>query len=147
AFLADQPNASMDPSMYSKKAFAAFEAARKAVATPAAKAGASPSLFRAFQEFKAPPNADDPPDEYWADGPVRWIMTPDEKSAWSSPHPADRAEFVEKFWESRNPHPGDPDNVFKTTFDRRVAFANASFVQSEETRGSMTDRGMVFVLL
>ena len=37
--------------------------------------------------------------------------------------------------------------VFKTGFDRRVAFADANFVQAEGTRGSMTDRGMVFVLL
>ena len=147
AFFADQPGASMDPSMYSKKAYAAFEAARKAVATLPGKAGASPSLFRAFQEFKAPPNSSDPPDEYWADGPVHWIMTAEEKAAWSSLGVGDRDEFVEKFWESRNPNPGSADNVFKTTFERRVAFANASFVQSEEKLGSMTDRGMVFVLL
>jgi GWxTD domain-containing protein len=148
AFLAEQPNAALDPAMYSKKTIAAFDAARRSVTAPAEKAGrGSPSLFNAFQEFKAPPNVSDPPDEFWADGPVRWIMTAREKSEWSSLSASDRAEFVERFWESRNPNPGNPDNVFKTTFERRVAFANSNFVQDEEKRGSMTDRGMVFVLL
>ena len=147
-FLADQPNASMDPAMYSKRAVASFEDARRSTAAPAVKAGGSPSLFNSFQEFKAPPNSSDPPDERWGEGPVRWIMTSDEKKAWAALSAgADRAEFVERFWESRNPNPGNPDNVFKTSFERRVAFADARFVQDEEKRGSMTDRGMVFVIL
>ena len=59
-----------------------------------------------------------------------------------------RQEFVDRFWEARNPQPGNPDNTFKTAFDRRVAFADAYFIAGREaTRGSMTDRGMVFVLL
>jgi GWxTD domain-containing protein len=150
AFLAVQPNASIDPAMYSKKATAAFEAARKASGTPAATSGAdkSPSLFRAYQEFKAPPNVSEPASATWADGPVQWIMTAEEKKTWSGlSSDGERVEFVQKFWESRNPKPGDPDNTFRTGFERRVAFADANFVQDEKKRGSLTDRGMVFVLL
>jgi len=148
AFLDLQPNASMDPAMYSKKAVAAFEAARKGAAPAGiAASGGSSSLFTSYQEFKAPPNMSDPPDERWAEGPVQWIMTADEKASWAQLAPADRAEFVEKFWEARNPNPGNGDNVFKTTFERRAAFADARFVQDEKKRGSLTDRGMVFVLL
>jgi GWxTD domain-containing protein len=148
-FLADQPNAAMDPAMYSKRAVAAFEDARRSTAVPVEKAASgTPSLFNSFQEFKAPPNSSDPPDERWGDGPVRWIMTAEEKKTWASLSAgADRAEFVEKFWESRNPNPGSPDNVVETSFERRVAFADARFVQDEAKRGSMTDRGMVFVVL
>jgi len=148
-FLADQPNVTLDPSMYSKKAIAAFDDARRSTAAPSETAvSGSPSLFRSFQEFKAPPNSSDRPDERWGDGPVHWIMTADEKKAWAAlSADADRAEFVEKFWESRNPNPGSPDNIFRTTFERRVAFADARFVQDEVKRGSMTDRGMVFVIL
>ena len=147
AFLALQPNATMDPSMYSKKAVAAFQAAQKNVAPPVESDG-RPSIFLAFQEFKMPPNSGEQVNEKWGSGPVRWIMTAQEKSTWGSlAGGAEWQEFVDKFWEARNPQPGNPDNVFKTTFDRRVAFADANFVQSEGTRGSMTDRGMVFVLL
>jgi GWxTD domain-containing protein len=145
-FLALQPNATMDPSMYSKKAVAAFEAAREAAPPP--DAGGRPSIYASFQEFKLPRNSGEPVNASWADGPIRWIMTSDEKRRWSElTSGADLQEFVDRFWEVRNPHPGNPDNPYKTTFERRVAFADASFAQAEGTRGSMTDRGMVFVLL
>src|SRR5262245_59155425 len=149
-FLALQPNASMDPSMYSKKAIAAFQAARKNA--PPDPGGADeekqPAMFTAFQEFKMPPNAADPAGEMWADGPVQWIMSEDEKRTWQSLAYADeRQEFIDRFWEARNPKPGNPDNSYRNAFERRVAFADAHFVIAEDTRGSMTDRGMVFVLL
>jgi GWxTD domain-containing protein len=147
-FLNLQPNASMDPSMYSKKAIAAFEAARRNVAPPDPGGDGRPSIFLAFQEFKLPPNSGEQVNDKWGDGPVRWIMTPQERSTWQSlAGGPEWQEFVDKFWESRNPQPSNPDNTFKTGFDRRVAFADANFVQAEGTRGSMTDRGMVFVLL
>ena len=88
------------------------------------------------------------PDERWADGPVKWIMTAEEKAAWATlTGGAERAEFVEKFWERRNPNPGSEDNMARTGFDRRVAFADASFRLDEQQRGSLTDAGMVFILL
>ena len=134
--------------MYSKKALAAFDAARASVAPPAASSDGKPSMFRAFQEFKLPVNSGEQVNEKWADGPIKWIMTPDEKRRWAELAPgAEWQEFVDKFWETRNPQPGNPDNAYRTGFDRRVAFADANFVQAEGTRGSMTDRGMVFVLL
>ena len=147
-FLALQPNASMDPSMYSKKAIAAFHSAQETATADDASGGDQPAMFAAFQEFKLPANPGERADESWADGPIRWIMTAEEKRRWSEIFDGgQRVEFVERFWESRNPRPGNPDNMFKTTFDRRVAFADAHFSQAEGKRGSLTDRGMVFVLL
>ena len=146
-FLETSPNATMDPGMYSKKAVAAFEEARKTAAPPA-EADDGPSLFAAYQEFKAPPNIGEPVNEVWGDSPIRWLMTAEEKREWSYlASTSERGEFVEKFWEARNPRAGTTDNTFRTTFERRVAFADAHFVQDEKKRGSMTDRGMVFVLL
>ena len=66
AFLAVQPNATMDPSAYSKKAVAAFQAAEKNIAPPVSSDG-SPSIFRAFQEFKLPPNSGEQVNEKWGD--------------------------------------------------------------------------------
>lgn len=148
AFIAVQPNASIDPAMYSKKAVAAFDEARKAAAPAEVPSGGGPSIFNAYQEFKPPANVSDPPDEKWATGPVQWIMTADEKKTWAGLQTgADRAEFVEKFWLLRNPNPESGENTFKTGFERRAAFADAKFTQDEKKRGSVTDRGMVFVLL
>ena len=147
-FLAMQPGASIDPGLYSKKAVAAFESARKAAAPPGAGAVGAPTMFSAFQEFKPPPNISEQANENWADGPVQWIMTSDEMTTWSElSSGGERAEFVEKFWQVRNPKPGSDDNPFRTTFERRVAFADTYFAQDEKKRGSLTDRGMVFVLL
>jgi GWxTD domain-containing protein len=149
-FLRGTPNATMDPSMYSKKAVAAFTQAKTAMEPPpdTGKTGGAPSIFNAYQEYKPPPNISEPPSPTWGDGPVVWLMTPDEKKTWSQlANDGERAEFVEKFWAVRNPNGEGGENTFRTGFERRVAFADAKFVQDERKRGSMTDRGMVFVLL
>jgi GWxTD domain-containing protein len=138
SYLRAQPNASMDEKVYSKKAVAAFEAARKAVASE------GPSIARAYAEFQPPANAADPVNAAWGDGPVKWLMTDSEKSAWvAATTDADRTAFVAKFWKERNL---EDDPSFQPTFEKRVAFADANFKQGD-TRGSLTDRGMVFVLL
>ena len=147
-FLRGTPNATMDPAMYSKKAVAAFEQARTAMAPAEAVRTGGPSIFNAYQEFKPPPNISEPPSTVWADGPVQWLMTGTEKKTWAQlTSDGERAEFVEKFWISRNPNGDNGENTFRTGFERRVAFADAKLVQDEKKRGSMTDRGMVFALL
>jgi GWxTD domain-containing protein len=50
---------------------------------------------------------------------------------------------VEKFWKARDL---EDDHSFKPGFEKRVAFADANFGQDDK-RGSLTDRGMVFVLI
>ena len=137
-FLRGQPNASMDPKVYSKKAVAAFEKAQKAVD------GSTPSLLRAFKDFKPPAAASVPVDDAWVDGPVQWLMSSGEKAAWAQlSSDAERTAFVEKFWAARD---AEDDHSFRPTFEKRVAFADANFGQDPK-RGSLTDRGMVFVLV
>ena len=148
-----RPDSMIDKATYSNKAVAAFEAAGKVAAlNVAGKDAASPSgslsLLQRFEEFKAPPTMGEKPDERWADGPVKWLMTADETAAWGAlSSDAERAEFVEKFWERRNPNAGSQDNPARNGFDRRAAFADAYFRVDEQLRGSLTDPGMVFVLL
>ncbi len=142
-FLREKPGATIDHAKYSKKVVAAFEAASKG-----ATSEGSTSLFRRFEQFKTPADMGEKPDEQWASGPVQWIMTAEEKAAWAGlTGGAERAEFVERFWEKRNPRPGSDDNTTRTGFDRRVAFADSYFRLDEQQRGSLTDPGMVFVLL
>lgn len=50
-----------------------------------------------------------------------------------------RRDFVSRFWRRRDPK-------FHDEFDRRVAFADETF-GNEGARGSITDRGRVFVLV
>ncbi|HTR01739.1 MAG TPA: GWxTD domain-containing protein, partial [Thermoanaerobaculia bacterium] len=142
AFLRTKPDAGIDDKMYSKKAVAAFAAAQKAIGSQ------GPSLARAYAEFKPAGNVTEPASPTWGDGPVVWLMTDSEKSAWAAATTdADRAAYVEKFWKARNL---EDDPSFQKNFEKRVAFADANFAvddTSKKKRGSMTDRGMVFVLL
>ena len=140
-FLRLQPNASIDDKVYSKKAVAAFARAQKNIAS------SGPSIARAYQDFKPPAVTEQPVTAAWIEGPVVWLMNDSEKAAWAAlAIDAERAAFVEKFWLARD---AEDDHSFRPTFEKRVAFADASFMQDDKNkkRGSMTDRGMVFVLL
>ena len=141
-FLTLEPNATMDPRAFSSAAARAFESAQKA------NAAQGVSLAESYRRFHGETeSADDPADPRWADGPVKWIMTPDERTRWSTLNdPNERLAFAESFWSARLALSGRDGRSFRQEFERRVAFADRKFGEGE-TRGSLTDRGMVFVLL
>lgn len=144
-FLKHQPNASLDAGLYSKKVISALEEARKSAAI------AESPVFSLEAAYLAGPvpaerNAETPgPD--WAEGPVRYVLSPSERQDYGrlSDTPS-RSAFVVDFWQKRDPTPETPENEARAEFEKRVAFADSRFTQ-QETRGSLTDRGMVFVLV
>jgi GWxTD domain-containing protein len=146
-FLKHQPNASLDAGLYSKKVIAALEDARKSL--PADATPADTSVEAAYGAF-APPAAAlaaELPGADWADGPVRYVLGPAERQDYQRlSDTASRSAFVVDFWHKRDPTPETPENEMRAEFEKRVAFADSRFTQ-QETRGSLTDRGMVFVLL
>jgi len=146
-YLAVSPNASLDRAMYSKKAVDAFEKAQKKMSGQGESAS-GPSLAAAYRDFRMTDGATmEPPKETWTEGPVKVLLTPEEKREWAGLSDAvSRSEFVTKFWAARDPRPETPENEFREDFVKRVAFADKFFVQ-DETRGSLTDRGTVFLLL
>jgi GWxTD domain-containing protein len=157
AFLAGSPNVSMDPAAYPKKAVAAFEEAKRNAAkqggpsagAPAAgrSGGGPPSLSEAYEKFHPEPRPLGEGGEEWAKGPVQFLLTDDERHAWDrASDAAARSEVITKFWAARDATPLTPENEFRTEFERRVAFADATLGDGER-RGSLTDRGRVFVLL
>jgi GWxTD domain-containing protein len=151
AYLTYQPNVSLDPSLYPRRVIAALEDARKGMQKPAqapqvpAESGSFAAAYRAFVPKDL--GATDGADEAWADGPVRYLLTAQQRADYERLSDlASRSEFVTEFWKANDPHPETPENEFRQEFERRVAFADARLGQ-EETRGSLTDRGMLFVLL
>lgn len=75
------------------------------------------------------------------------LATAAEKRQWGSLlAPGDRQRFIDEFWKKRDTMPETEDNEFRHTFERRVAYADKVFA-AVDGRGSMTDRGKVFVLL
>ena len=149
-FLAFQPDVELDPAVYSRRIVAALDEARRALRArgeePAPPGGNT--LVLAYKAFQRPAvQLEDNLGEDWAEGPVRFLLTADERRGYARLlDPVTRSEFVTSFWKDRDPRPETASNEFKDEFDRRVAFADSRFTQSE-TRGSMTDRGMVFILL
>ena len=51
----------------------------------------------------------------------------------------EREQFIEQFWERRNPNPGNPENEFKEEYYRRIAYANEHYASG--IPGWRTDRG------
>lgn len=145
-FLKHQPNASLDAGLYSKKVIAALEEARKALQPDPPSDASFEAAYRAFSPPAGARGAELPgPD--WAEGPVRYVLSPGERQAYlGRSDPSSRSAFVVDFWAKRDPTPETADNETRTEFEKRVAFADSRFTQ-QETRGSLTDRGMVFVVL
>jgi GWxTD domain-containing protein len=148
AFLAFQPNAALDPAVYSKKIITALESARKTLAANKELPAVTGSLATAYRAFPQPRHEEQVSlGDEWADGPVRFLMTPEERRAFTRlADTVSRSEYVTAFWKKRDPKPETPENEFRDEYQKRVAFADSRFTQGE-TAGSLTDRGMVFILL
>lgn len=149
-FLAYRPDAVLDPATYPKEIVKALEDARSLAGVRAPKKAVS-ERNSVIAAYKRAPRADERVEEMlgedWADGPVRYLMTAEEKRAFDRlSDPISRGEFIAHFWKSRDTRPETPENEFRQEFDKRVAFADAYFSQ-DELRGSLTDRGLVFVML
>lgn len=147
-FLAFQPNATLDPAVYPKKVVAALNEARRGLRGRTQEPEQSGSLAMSYRAFPRPNTTDDDSQsEGWADSPVRYLLAPEERRDFGRlSDPVSRSEFITHFWKLRDPKPETADNEFREDFEKRIAFADSRFTQ-DETRGSQTDRGMVFVLL
>jgi GWxTD domain-containing protein len=146
-YIAANPDRGIDRKAYPASVVAVFEEARKA------RPGAGPAedtlstLMLAYRSTTPPSDPVSPPGPDWASGPVKYVLAGGESRAFSRlSDDTSRARFVHLFWRARDPTPETPDNEFRREFERRVAFADEQFMEGS-TRGSLTDRGMVFVLL
>lgn len=148
AFLGFQPNAVLDPAVYSKKIISSLDNARRALASNRELPAQGGSLAMAYRAFPTPRREEQVSlGEDWADGPARFLMTPEERRVFTRlADTVSRSEYVTAFWKKRDPKPETPENEFRDEYEKRVAFADSRFTQGE-TAGSLTDRGMVFILL
>lgn len=85
------------------------------------------------------------PYKKWLDEEVPYIITPEEKSAFKKlTTDEEREQFIEAFWERRNPNPGSPENEFKEEYYRRIAYANEHY--SSGMPGWKMDRGRIYIM-
>ncbi len=81
----------------------------------------------------------------WLDEDVRWIITDDERKAFTQlSNDEERDQFIEAFWQRRNPDPDSEDNEFKDEHYRRIAYANEHFPAG--IQGWRTDRGRIYIV-
>lgn len=81
----------------------------------------------------------------WVDEDVRWIIKPDERAAFLQLTTDDaRDQFIEHFWNQRDPTPVTVENEFKEEYYRRIAYSNAHFATSRQ--GWQSDRGHIYIV-
>ena len=95
----------------------------------------------------APRGPDCPEAIAWANGPARWLLLPDERSAFAQIRSCEGfRSFRRQFWERRDPTPEQPENPALATYLERVHMADRLY--SAGTRpGSLTARGRALILL
>ena len=80
----------------------------------------------------------------WVDEDVRWIITDQELAAFKNlSNDEERDQFIEAFWQRRNPNPDSPENEYRETHYQRIAYANEHFPAGKP--GWRTDRGHIYI--
>jgi len=81
----------------------------------------------------------------WLNEDVRWIITPEELSAFKQlSNDEERDAFIEQFWLRRDPTPDTEENEYKEEHYRRIAYANEHFAAG--IPGWRTDRGRIYIM-
>ncbi len=85
------------------------------------------------------------PYKKWLSDEVPYIITPEERAAFKKlTTDEEREQFIEAFWERRNPNPGSPENEFKEEYYRRIAYSNEHYASG--IPGWKTDRGRIYIM-
>jgi GWxTD domain-containing protein len=87
----------------------------------------------------------DTPYKKWLEEEVPYIITGEERSAFLQLQTnEEREQFIEAFWQRRDPTPDTVENEFKEEHYRRIAYANERF--SSGIPGWRTDRGRMYIM-
>jgi GWxTD domain-containing protein len=85
------------------------------------------------------------PYKKWLTEEVPYIITDEERSTFKKfSTDEEREQFIEQFWERRNPSPGSPENEFKEEYYRRIAYANEHYASG--IPGWKADRGRIYIM-
>ncbi len=81
----------------------------------------------------------------WLKEDVIYIISDEEKAVFQKLANAEEKEqFIEQFWQRRNPDPSSSTNEFKEEHYRRIAYANEHYTSGDP--GWMTDRGRIYII-
>src|SRR5271170_5332463 len=81
----------------------------------------------------------------WLNEDVVWIITDEERSAFKQlSNDEERDNFIEAFWQRRDPTPDTEENEYKEEHYRRIAYANEHFAAG--IPGWKSDRGRIYIM-
>ncbi len=81
----------------------------------------------------------------WLNEDVIYIISPEERRSFLQLQTnEEREQFIEAFWQRRNPDPDSPENTFKEEHYRRIAYANEHYASG--IPGWKTDRGKIYIM-
>src|SRR3981189_1390515 len=84
-------------------------------------------------------------DKDWLNKDVVWIITDEERKAFMMlSNDEERENFIESFWQRRDPTPDTAENEFKEEHYRRIAYPNEHFPAG--IPGWKTDRGRIYIV-
>ncbi len=85
------------------------------------------------------------PYKKWLDEDVAWIITDEERSAFKQlSNDEERDQFIEAFWQRRDPTPDTEENEYKEDHYARIAYANEHFAAG--IPGWKSDRGRIYIM-
>src|ERR1700674_4972074 len=81
----------------------------------------------------------------WLEEDVVWIITDEERAAFKQlSNDEERDNFIEAFWQRRDPTPDTEENEYKEEHYRRIAYANEHFAAG--IPGWKSDRGRMYIM-
>src|SRR4030081_2564007 len=87
----------------------------------------------------------DTPYKKWLQEEVPYIISDEERAAFLQLQTnEEREQFIEAFWQRRDPTPDTVENDFKEEHYRRIAYANEHFASG--IPGWKTDRGRIYII-
>src|ERR1700730_3922740 len=87
----------------------------------------------------------DTPYKKWLQEEVPYIISDEERAAFLQLQTnEEREQFIEAFWQRRDPTPDTVENEFKEEHYRRIAYTNERFASG--IPGWRTDRGRIYII-
>ena len=81
----------------------------------------------------------------WLDEDVVWIITDEERAAFKQlSNDEERDQFIEAFWQRRDPTPDTEENEYKEEHYARIAYSNEHFAAG--IPGWKSDRGRIYIM-
>lgn len=81
----------------------------------------------------------------WLNEDVVWIITDEERAAFKQlSNDEERDNFIEAFWQRRDPTPDTEENEYKEEHYRRIAYTNEHYAAG--IPGWKTDRGRIYIM-